>query len=185
MVQSYTARNFADAMLALLPPGAAWEWPQGGTGDALMVAMGQELARVQAALPAILDGAISMHKPGSNSFTLADYRAVAQPLVAGLVEGQRRPLRVGSKTGDRLWSHVPANFAVPAVQLDFMRPERVGSKVGQCLWGYRARVVLRVRYYVSVVDPAPLWQALYAFKQAHIFLWFEDITGAGGAYGQN
>lgn len=181
----YTARNFADAMLALLPPGAAWEWPQGGTGDALMVAMGQELARVQAELPAILDRAIAIHKPGSDSFTLGDYRALAQQVVAGVVEGQRQPLRVGSKVGDRLWSHSPATFAVPLLQIDFMRPARVGGRVGMALWGHRTRVVLRVRYYVSVVDPQSLWIALYAFKQAHVFLWFEDISGSGGAYGQN
>jgi hypothetical protein len=31
-----------------------------------------------------------------------------------------------------------------------------------------------------VVDPKVLWDALAEFKQAHVFLWFEDITGSGG-----
>jgi hypothetical protein len=40
-----------------------------------------------------------------------------------------------------------------------------------------------VRYYRSVVDPKVLWDALVAFRQAHVFLWFEDITGDGGEVG--
>jgi len=37
------------------------------------------------------------------------------------------------------------------------------------------------------VNPQLVWNALNAFKQAHVFLWFEDITGVGGQvnYAQN
>jgi hypothetical protein len=67
------------------------------------------------------------------------------------------------------------------VQVDHLvGPFRVGSHAGERLWGHRSRYVLRVRYYRSVVDPKVLWDALMAFKQAHVFLWFEDITGVGG-----
>ena len=64
-------------------------------------------------------------------------------------------------------------------------PFRVGSHAGDRLWSTRGRYVLRVRYYRSVVDPEVLWEALSAFKQAHVFLWFEDISGVGGSYAQN
>ncbi|WP_435626992.1 hypothetical protein [Candidatus Ferrigenium straubiae] len=69
------------------------------------------------------------------------------------------------------------------MQVDhLLGPFRAGSKAGQQLWGTRSRYVLRVRYYRSVVNPRPLWDALNAFKQAHVRLWFEDITGTGGSY---
>ena len=60
-----------------------------------------------------------------------------------------------------------------------------GSRIGDRLWGSRGRYVLRVRYYRSVVNPAVLWEALSAFQQSHVFLWFEDISGVGGSYAPN
>lgn len=78
------------------------------------------------------------------------------------------------------------NFSIPLLKVDhLLQPLRVGSKVGDGLWGSNKRYLLRVRYYRSVVNPKPLWDALMAFKQAHVFLWFEDISGAGGIYEQN
>lgn len=181
-LKAYTAREFADAMQALLPPGAAWEWPVGGVGDSLMLALGQELARVASAPGGILADAVAAHHRGGGSFHISVYRTVAATAVAGTVEGVRKPLRVGSRVGDRLWSHVPAAFAVPLVQVDHLtyKPLRVGSHVGDRCWGRGARLALRVRYYRSVVDLAALAAALRAFKQAHVQLWFEDITGVGG-----
>lgn len=185
----YTTRHYANALLALLPPGAAWEWPVGGVGDSVMLALAQELARVGLAPDGVLTRAVDVHRPGSSSFHISQYRAVAAAAVAGVVETlPRKPLRVGSKVGDRLWSHAVPAFAVPLVQVDhLMQPLRVGSKVGDKAWSGRARYVLRVRYYRSVVDPATIWAALKAFKQAHMALFFEDITGMGGevTYGQD
>jgi hypothetical protein len=184
-----SAADFGRAIGALLPPGAAWEWPEGGYGAALLTATGQEPARVQAGVQGVLDRAVEMHRPCLASWTLAAYRAVAAAAVAGVAEVMpRKAAAVGGKIGMRLWSHgAPAEtFPVPLVQVDHLvGPARVGSRIGDRLWGHRARYVLRVRYYRSVVRPEGLYQALDAFKQAHVFLWFEDITGAGGHYAPN
>lgn len=181
-LKAYTARDFADSLQALLPPGAAWEWPVGGVGDSLMLATGQELARIAAAPSAILASAVQAHHPGGASFHISAYQAVAAAAVAGTVEGVRKPLRVGSHVGDRLWSHSPATFTVPLVQVDHLtfKPLRVGSHVGDGCCGSGARLALRVRYYRGVVNLVALAAALRAFKQAHVQLWFEDITGIGG-----
>jgi hypothetical protein len=183
---TYTARDFADALRALLPPGAAWEWPVGGTGDALLLATAQELARVAEVPADVLAHAIASHTPGSSSFHISAYRLVASNAVAGSVETMpRKVFAVGSRVSDRLWSGTGPEtvFSVDLWAVDpTTGPARVGMHAGDLLWGSRSRVVLRVRYYQSVVDPRPLWEALTAFKQAHIYLWFEDITGSGGRF---
>lgn len=181
-LKAYTARDFADAMLVLLPPGAAWDWPVGGVGDSLMLAMAQELARIASVPPAVLNDAVIAHQHGSASFHISVYRTVAAAAVAGTAEAPRKSLRVGSHVGDRCWSHAPASFTVPLVQVDHLifKPLRVGSHVGDGCWGSGARLALRVRYYRGVVNLAALAAALRDFKQAHIYLWFEDITGCGG-----
>ncbi|WP_407059064.1 hypothetical protein ACKZDW_13385 [Ralstonia syzygii subsp. celebesensis] len=38
---THTTRDYIDALKALLPPGAAWEWPEGGMGDAMLGARPQ------------------------------------------------------------------------------------------------------------------------------------------------
>lgn len=184
----HTATDYADAQRALLPPGAAWDWPQGGFGAALLGGMGEELARIGADAQLVLDAAPELHRPKHTRWTLADYRQVANDAIAGVTETlPRRTFAVGSHAGNRLWSAAGNTiWTVPLVQVDHLiGPLRVGSKAGQCMWSTRSRYILRVRYYQSVVDTAVLWQALSAFKQAHVFLWFEDITGAGGYYASN
>lgn len=205
---SHTPSDYADAQRALLPPGAAFDWPQGGMGTALLLGMAQELARVGDSAQPVLDRAIEQHRPKQQSWNIAEYRRVAQAALAGVSETlPRRAFTVGSRVGQRLWSqrnhqvfavgsHVGdplwsgntprADFPVELCRVDhLLGPFRVGSKAGDSLWSAHGRYVLRVRYYSSVVDPKPLWDALMAMKQAHVFLWFEDITGAGGNYGQN
>lgn len=183
-IELHTPRQFADAIKALLPPGAAWDWPEGGVGDALLLGTAQELARVEAATQGVLDKAIEMHRPNDSSWHISQYRRVANEAIAGVTETMPRcPFAVGSTVGQRLWSHAAPGltFPVDLVQVDHLvGPFRVGSHVGERLWGTRSRYVLRVRYYRSVVDPQVLWEALMNFKQAHVFLWFEDITGIGG-----
>lgn len=177
----HNAGEYGDAIQALLPPGAAWAWPVGSVGRQLLASTGEELARVEAETQKVLDRAIDIHRPATASWHIDAYRAVANEAVAGIVETiPRTPARVGSKVGARLW-RADAVFQVPLVQVDHLvGPARVGSHVGDRCWGSRGRYVLRVRYYRSVVDPYLLWQALNNFKQAHVFLWFEDISGAGG-----
>jgi hypothetical protein len=183
----YTPTDYADAQRALLPPGAAFDWPQGGLGDALLLGMAQELARVGDSAQPILERAITQHLPKVVSWHIDEYRRVAQEAMKVVSETlPRRTVTVGSRVGSRLWSSAAANFKVELLKVDhLLQPLRVGSHVGDGLFGGGRRYALRVRYYRSVVDPKPLWDALMAFKQAHVFLWFEDITGAGGAYGQN
>ena len=181
-INPHSASEYGNAIAALLPPGAAWDWPAGSIGRQLLQATGEELARVEAETQKVLDRAIEIHRPGSANWHISAYRAVAAAAVAGIVESiPRTPARVGCKVGHRLWSNAGATFPVPLVQVDHLvGPLRVGSHVGDRCWGSRGRYVLRVRYYRSVVNPYLLWQALNAFKQAHVFLWFEDITAAGG-----
>ena len=180
----HSARQFAEAFRALLPPGAAWEWPEGGLGDALLLGTGQELARLEADVQLVVDAAVDLHKPAVSNWHISEYRRVANQALAGVVESMpRRAFVAGSHAGDRLWSRAAPSltFPVPLVQVDHLvGPFRVGRHAGDRLWGHRSRYVLRVRYYRSVVDPKVLWDALMAFKQAHVFLWFEDITGVGG-----
>ncbi len=192
-VTAHSPREFADALKALLPPGAAWEWPEGGTGDALLLGTAEELARVEAAAQGVLDNAIETHRPKTSSWHISAYRRIAEEALGGLVETMpRRPFAIGSKVGQRLWSQAAPglNFPIALVKVEhLLGPAHVGnghgSRIGDRLWGTRGRYVLRVRYYRSVVNPTALWEALAAFKQAHVFLWFEDISGVGGSYGQN
>lgn len=190
-IATHDVRQFADGIKALLPPGAAWEWPEGGIGDALLLGTAQELARVEAETQGVLDTAIETHRPKDSSWHISQYRRVANEALAGVTETMpRRPFAVGSTVGQRLWSHAAPGltFPVELVKVDHLiGPLRVGSRVGDRCWGTRSRYVLRVRYYRSVVNPEVLWAALAAFKQAHVYLWFEDITGIGGEviYGQD
>lgn len=190
-LNQYSARHFADAHESLRPPGAAWKWPEGGFGDSLILARSQEFARLDSAIQDVIDSAAPMHQPAQMNWHIDEYRRVANEALNGLAETMpRKAAAIGSHIGDRLWSHnAPAeNFTVPLLKIDhLLGPARIGSKIGDGLWGHRARYILRVRYYRSVVDPLPIFNALNAFKQAHVYLWFEDITGAGGQinYAQN
>lgn len=189
-ITAYTPRQFADALGGLLPPGQAWQWPEGGTGDRLLVALGEEPARLVQDIQRVLDEAIELHRPGAAGWNITDYRRVAVAAISGVTEGQRKMFSVGSRVGERLWSNAvtdqngaAATFQVPLLRVDhLMRPFRVGSRVGDRLWGTANRYLLKVGYYRSVVDPQILFDALNAFKQAHVVLWFEDITGAGGGF---
>lgn len=184
-----TAVDYADAQRALLPPGAAFDWPQGGFGDALLLGMAQELSRVGASTQQILDNAVVLHRPKVTSWHIDEYRRIANAAIVGIAETlPRKPFTVGAKVGQRIWSSAAAasSFPIELMRIDqLIGPLRVGSRVGDGAWGSRSRYVLRVRYYRSVIDPKLLWDALVAFKQAHVFLWFQDITGSGGEYGQN
>lgn len=189
----HTASDYAEAIQLLLPPGAAWQWKKGadkkGLGSQVLQGFGAEMARAEAQTQEVLDAAIKRHAPKSSSWHIDEYRRIANETLNNLTEKMpRQAFTVGSGAGQRLWSQNAPNctFPVPLVQIDHLiGPFKVGSCAGQKLWGTRARYVLRVRYYQSVVNPATLYQALNAFKQAHVFLYFEDITGNGGHYAQN
>lgn len=190
-LEAHSPREFADALKDLLPPGAAWDWPVGGIGDTLLLGTAEELARVDAATQAVLDRAIDVHRPAASSWHINEYRRIAQEVIGDLLETMpRRTFAVGSKVGDRAWSIAAPGmtFPVELVRVEhLLQPLHVGSRVGDRLYELQSRYVLRVYYYRSVVDPKPLFDALNAFKQAHVWLHFIDVTGVGGEvdYGQN
>jgi hypothetical protein len=148
-----------------------------------MTGPAQELARVDAEVNHLLDHAVQLHKPKALSWRLVDYRAVADASQAGVTEQVPRTSFVaGSAAGARLWTGAEAAFAVPTHAVDVCRPFVAGSTAGAWLWGKRARYALLVSYYATVADLAALRQALAAFKQAHMVLFFVDITGDGGEF---
>lgn len=188
-IPGHTPREFVDALKALLPPGAAWDWAEDTLGDDILLGSSEELARIDSAVQLVVDAAIEGHRPKFGNWHIDEYRRVAGQAIAGRVETfPRRAAAIGGHIGDRLWSHAAPQETFP---IDLLRvehligPARMGSHIGDGLWSHRSRYIIRVRYYRSIVDPKPLWDALTAFKQAHVFLWFEDISGVGGQYGQN
>lgn len=191
IVPTHSAREFADALKALLSPGAAWDWAEGGFGDSLLLGTAEELARVDAAAQAVLDRAIDVHRPAAASWHISEYRRVAREALGDLAEPMpRKTFAVGSKVGDRVWSQAAPDqtFPVELVRVEhLLQPLHVGSRVGDRLYETASRYVIRVYYYRSVVDPRFLFEALNVFKQAHVRLHFIDVTGVGGevSYEQN
>ena len=197
-ITPHTADDFSGALRALLPPGKAWEWPEGGLGAAMLRGTAEELARFESGIPDVLKRAIDTHRPKYSSWHISKYQHVCEEALAaaGITEIlPRKTCAIGARIGDRLWSANAPNtdFAVPLVQVfHLFAPMTIGRRVGDGsgrdpaarLWSVngRARYVLLVRYYRSVVDPEILRVALEAFRQAHVAIWFEDITGVGGNY---
>ena len=183
-MKSHAVTDYADAVMALLPPGAAWNWTKGGTGYALVSSSCAEFTRLEADIRAVLYSAIKTHAPKFQSWHISEYQRVAENAIAGVTElFPRHAATIGCHIGNRLWSGNAQNetFHVPLVTVNRLEgPAHIGRRIGDRLWGHYGRYVLVVRYYKSVVDPALLWDALMAFKQSHVFLWFEDITGVGG-----
>ncbi|NTZ82403.1 hypothetical protein FCJ61_05070 [Burkholderia metallica] len=149
----HTARDYADALSELLPPGAAWDWPVGGMGDDMLVATSQELLRLEADIQNVFDNAVELHRPKTGSWHISEYQRVAEEALAGV-------------------SDTPAKL----VQLSHLvQPARVGSRVGDRLWSTRCRYLLFVRYDAAVVDPEVLRKALSEFAQGHVYLWLEAM----------
>jgi hypothetical protein len=140
-------------LLALLPPGEAWQWPIDGSGVSLLTATAQELVRVDAQVQGILDLAIERHRIKTTKWSLVEYLNVAR----------------ASQLGDAAKKSIDARR---------LKPFSVGSHVGDRCWSVGARFILFVTYDASVVDAEVLWRALLSFKQAHIFLWVVDLGGS-------
>lgn len=185
----HTVRDYANAMLNLLLEGAAWRWPVDGLGDKIFQAFAAELVRIEQICQQVLDRAIALHVPTSGKYTLADYQAVADAAAAQFSESlPRQASRAGRmRAGQRLWSSAAEGSTWPIikVKLTHLQGPSIAGKLraGQRLMGDRARFVIRVWYYAGVVDPDVIAAALLAFKQAHVVLFFEDITtNAGNKY---
>jgi hypothetical protein len=192
----HTVADYTDILRVLLPPGKAWEWPEGGLGAAMLRGTAEELARLESGIPGVLDHAVATHIPKYSNWHLSEYQRVAEEALAaaGIAETMpRKTCAIGAHIGDRLWSaDAPdTDFAVPLVQcFHLFAPMTVGRHVGDGsgrdpaarLWSVegRTRYLLLVRYYRSVVDWRIVGRALEAFRQAHVVIWFEDITGVGG-----
>jgi hypothetical protein len=203
-IKRHTKEDYTGALKALLPPGKAWEWKDngGGIGHAMLSGTAAELARLESGIPGVLDNAIDTHRPKYSNWHISEYQRVADAALssAGIAETlPRRMFAVGSLVGDRLWSAAVreadsgADFPVPLVAcFHLFAPMTVGRRVGDgsgrdpaarlWSWAGRTRYILLARYYRSVVPPEIVYRALAAFRQAHVFLWLEDITGVGGEY---
>jgi hypothetical protein len=197
-ITPHTADDFAGALRNLLPPGNAWKWPEHGLGAAMLRGTAEELARLESGIPGVLRHATDTHRPKYSSWHISEYQRVADDALAaaGVSEAMpRKTCAIGARIGDRLWSvNAPeTDFSVPLVQLfHLFAPMTIGRHVGDGsgrdpsarLWSVagRIRYALLVRYYRSVANPEILCTALEAFRQAHVALWFEDITGNGGHY---
>jgi hypothetical protein len=182
-IESHTADDFVAALRALLPPGEAWDWPDGGVGHALLLDTAQEPARIEAQVQTVLDKAIAAHRVAAGSWRLVDYQRVADASQAAVTEAvPRAAFASGSPAGARLWSDARATFPVAKTKVEMCRPFSAGSPAGARLWGERARYALLVSYYATVADVPALREALASFKQARIFLFYIDITGSGGEF---
>lgn len=193
----HSAADYERALELLLPPGKAWEWPDGSLGHALLFSTAQELTRLEHAIPDVLEVSISRHRPKFSGWQLSEYQRVAEEALraAGVEETlPRRMCAIGSAIGVRLWSAAVldaasgADFPVPLVQcLHLFAPMAIGRCVGDGTgrdpaarmwsWSGRTRYILIVRYYRSVTPPNILLAALTEFQQAHVAIWLEDITG--------
>jgi hypothetical protein len=171
---TYSAVNYAGALAALLPTGKAWEWGSGGFGDSLLLATAQELARVGASAADVLDDAIALHRPSLSGHTLVDYQAVAY---AATYAKDRKPLAAGFRVGDRAWSSIcGAGASLPHVAVvGVVCPMVVGFAVGSSSWSMAARYYLTVYFDHSIIDSARLLAALRDYKQAHVYLFVQDV----------
>jgi hypothetical protein len=203
-IQRHTLADYTGALKALLPPGKAWEWKAGGSGigHEMLEGTAAELTRLESGIPGVLDNAIDTHRPKYSNWHISEYQRVAEEALAGAGIAEvlpRRMFAVGSRVGDRLWSAAVldadsgADFSVPLVQcFHLFAPMTVGRRVGDgsgrdpaarlWSWAGRTRYILLARYYRSVVPPEIVYRALAEFRQAHVFLWFEDITSVGGEH---
>jgi hypothetical protein len=170
-------RQYADGLKALLPTGAAWDWTVGGFGDGLILATAQELARVEVATQLVLDAATALHKPAKGVVTLADYQRVAD---AATVIIPRKPAAIGHTIGYRLWSNNAPVSGSPdpspkVICSHLLQPLAIGRSIGDVLWSGDSRYYLRVQFDHSVIDSAIVLSALMTFKQAHVYLYVEDV----------
>jgi hypothetical protein len=160
----------------LLPVGAAWEWSVGGFGDNLLLATAEELARVDEATQSALDAAIELHRPAKSSYTLADYQRISDEATHII---PRKPTTIGSHIGYRLWSHTaPTSISYNASVLlsHLIQPLVIGSHIGYSAWSARCRYYLHIQLDKSLINTALLYSALRAFKQAHVYLYVEDVA---------
>ena len=157
----YTDSDYLEALRALLPPGEAWQWPTGGVGASMLLATAQELERVGAQVQGVFDLSVERHKMLATRWADADYLRVAQ----------------GSQVIDQ---------AKQSISLSRVSPLTAGFKSGSKCWSSRAKFILVVSYDAAVVGADALWDALLAFKQAHIFIWLLNTgTSPGGWRVQN
>lgn len=151
-LDTHTPQDFLAALRALLGPGEAWQWPDGGQGEAMLLATAQELARVNAQVQGALDLAVIRHSPKAKTWRLVDYRAVAETSQIGV-------------------------SAKVSISLSNVQPLVAGFKAGAKCWSRGAKFILMVSYDGSRVDAEALWMTLLDFKQAHVLVWLVN-TGA-------
>lgn len=154
---THDARQYAESLKALRPLGAAWEWELGGFGDNLTLATAQELARLDADAQLVMDEAIELHRPAKLDHTLSAYQRVADAATQLTAAGNS------------------VNPAPVVVVSHLIPPATIGCRIGNKLWTVSCRYYLRVQFSATLINAEVLLAALNEFKQAHIFLFVENI----------
>ena len=98
--------RYAQQLRQLLPPGAAFRWPQGGVGDSLLLALAAELVRVHEAGAGMMDAALSEHTIASSDIGDNSLEALlASWGYRGRIEEHVfKPLRAGFRAGARCYA---------------------------------------------------------------------------------
>jgi hypothetical protein len=172
---THTTRQYTDALHALLPLGAAWEWQPGGFGDGVLTATALELTRLEPGIQSVIDEALELHRPSSISYTLPHYQQVADANTRII---PRKYLSPGCRVGYRCWSSNAPSFirwSLLSRLSHLIQPLAVGAHVGDLAWSHTSRYYLMVELDRSLIDTPYLIAALTEFKQAHVYLYIHDV----------
>ena len=109
----------ATALHQLLPAGKAWEWPENGTGDAVLKAMATELVRCGNEAEALPDEAIALHQPPTRDWSAAGWlKYLAANGVTASVNDRYAAFECGvSQAGDSL-NYAPMHCVITIQILD-------------------------------------------------------------------
>ena len=97
--------RYAQQLRQLLPPGAAFRWPEGGVGDSLLLAMAAELVRVHEAGSEMVDAALADHTivPADMSDESLEAMLATWGYRGRIEEHVFKPLRAGFRAGARCY----------------------------------------------------------------------------------
>ena len=98
--------RYAQQLRQLLPPGAAFRWPQGGVGDKLLLAMAAELVRVHEAGAEMVATALAEHTvvPADMSDNSLEAMLATWGYRGRIEEHVFLPLRAGFRAGARCYA---------------------------------------------------------------------------------
>lgn len=183
----YTAGDYANAMMELLPPGKAWDWPLDGAGFALFKAFGEELARLGWAARDTLPKTVLEHLPAGNDWHISTYQRIADWAAENAGCFMKMRFMAGrNKPGHRLWAEeMVQDCEVGRVEVTHLvtRPFTAGfSRAAHRLWNERGRYFIVVRYHPKIANLPFVMAALKRHAQAHVVFLMQDITQRSNEY---